>query len=63
MSSLSYKVYCQSAYIYFELIAAFDCEQAAIAYAKECASANARFQYRVLKGQKMLRIPALEKRA
>lgn len=52
MTKLPYKVECKSSLPFFELIAAFDCEQAAKAYAEECERVNRRFQYRVTKGSK-----------
>lgn len=54
MTKLPYKVECKSSYPFFELIAAFDCEQAAKAYSEECARLNVRYQYRVLKNRKVL---------
>lgn len=54
MSKLSYEVRCKSTAPYYELIAAFDCEQAAKAYAEECERVNKRFAYRVLKDGKVL---------
>lgn len=54
MSKLPYKVECKSTYEFFETIAAFDCQQAAFAYAQRCASGNLRSDYRVMNGRKVL---------
>lgn len=52
-NSLPYKVECKSSYPFFELIAAFNVETAATAYAGECALANANtnYEYRVVHGR------------
>lgn len=58
---LPYKVECQSTYVFFEVIAAFNVDRAAGHYALECSQANPRFHYRVTKGRKIiLNIPARE---
>lgn len=44
---LPYRVRCKSTYPFFEVIAAFNIERAAVAYAEECKEANPRFTYRV----------------
>lgn len=51
MSQLSYKVECKSTCAFFEVIAAFDCDYAALCYAQMCAAVNASCQYRVKKGK------------
>jgi hypothetical protein len=50
MTQLPYKVQCKSTRQFYELIAAFDCEVAAIRYAGECALANVTNSYRVKRG-------------
>jgi hypothetical protein len=56
MTALPYRVECKAApRPYYELIAAFDCQQAAEAYAGECALANMALDYRVKKGKLLLR--------
>lgn len=50
MRRLPYKVECKSFLAFFETIAAFDCQFAADAYVKNCASANPQYTYRVKKG-------------
>jgi hypothetical protein len=52
MAKLPYKVECKSSYPFYELIAAFDCEQAA--YADDCYNANPKYSYHVVKGKKLL---------
>ena len=47
MTELPYVVECRSSRAYFEVIAAFDCKEAALAYAKECKRVNKGFSYRV----------------
>lgn len=57
MTALPYKVECKSDRPYFELIAAFDCEPPAIAYAKECADTSPRSfnrTYRVKRGKNVV---------
>ena len=55
-STLPYKVECKSIYAYFELIAAFDCEPLAIAFAEDrAANEPASFSFRVKKGHVLLR--------
>lgn len=54
MKKLPFKVECKSSYPFFELIAAFDCESAARAYAKDCAAANPKYAYKVLHRQHCL---------
>ena len=56
MSKLPYKVECKSTYPFFELIAAFNVEQAAVGYAGECALANAdtAYEYRVKCGRRIV---------
>lgn len=53
-NSLPYKVECKSSYPFYELIAAFNVEAAATAYAGECALANAdtNYAYRVVHGRR-----------
>lgn len=53
MSKLPYKVECRSSLPFFELIAAFDCEPPALAYAKDCARTNPAFKYKVMKGKEV----------
>ena len=53
-SKLPYKVECKSTYPFYELIAAFDCEHAARAYADECYDANPKYSYHVVKAKKLL---------
>lgn len=55
MLGLPYKVECKSTYAFYELIAAFDCDKAAEAYAVQCAAANPRYDYRVVKGRRIIR--------
>ena len=45
--TLPYRVQCRSIFPFFETIAAFDCEFAALVYATECKAANGRNDYRV----------------
>lgn len=45
--SLPYVVECKSTRPFFEIIAAFNCRQAADGYAAECGEANRSFEYRV----------------
>lgn len=54
MSKLPYRVECKSLYPFFEVIAAFDCDRAAFAYASQCAATNLKFDYQVIKGRKIL---------
>lgn len=54
MAKLPYKVECKSSYPFFELIAAFDCEQPALHYAANCQKTNPINEYRVLKGSKVV---------
>lgn len=57
MTTLPYKVECKSDRPCFELIAAFDCEGPAVAYAKECADSSPRSfarTYRVKRGKKVV---------
>jgi hypothetical protein len=54
MIKLTYKVECKSTYVFFELIAAFNCESAAVGYAGECAESNPSFHYRVMKGRRVV---------
>jgi hypothetical protein len=53
MRTLPYKVECKSSYPFYELIAAFDCQAAAIGYASQCGAANSDFAYRVMKGRRV----------
>ena len=54
-NQLPYKVECKRPEMaYAELIAAFDCQRAAEAYAGECALANMAFTYRVKRGRRVL---------
>jgi hypothetical protein len=53
MTKLPYKVECQSSYPFYEVIAAFDCESAAVNYARECAADNPTYNYRVRFGHRM----------
>lgn len=53
-NSLPYKVECKSFYPFYELIAAFDCESAAVNYMADCKRANPGNAYRILKGKKVL---------
>lgn len=46
-NELPHTVECKSIYPFFERIAAFDVLQAAENYAKECAAANRKYEYRV----------------
>lgn len=55
MADLPYKVECKSSRPYYELIAAFDCEAAAVDYAGECALTNMRNSYVVKKGRIVVR--------
>jgi hypothetical protein len=55
MTSLPYKVECKSSRPFYELIAAFDCQQAAEGYAGECALVNLAHSYEVKRGRKVLR--------
>lgn len=55
MAQLPYKVECYRA-AYWEVIAAFDCAYAAIAYVKECETANPKFKYQVKKGKTVLSV-------
>lgn len=52
---LLYRVECKSLYPFYELIAAFDIQQAAENYAVSCATANPVYEYRVIKGRRVLR--------
>ena len=54
MSKLPYRVECKSLFPFFELIAAFDHERAAFAYASQCAANNLKFEYQVRKGRRIL---------
>lgn len=54
MTRLPYKVEARSDRPFFEAIAAFDCEAAALNYAGECALSNTTFSYRVMRGRKVL---------
>ena len=49
--SLPYKVECKSTFVFFETIAAFDCEPAAVGYMHDCAASNPQNSYRVTKGK------------
>lgn len=51
MTKLPYRVECKSSYPFYELIAAFDCENAAVGYAGECALTNLKYSYRVKRGR------------
>lgn len=53
-NKLPYKVECRSTQSFFELIAAFNCESAAMGYAKGCLESNSEFEYRVLKNRKVI---------
>lgn len=55
MTKLPYEVYCKSSYPFYELIAAFDCESAAFAYARDCLRTNGKYVYRVKYGSKSIR--------
>lgn len=54
MAKLPYKVECRSSLPFFELIAAFDCEPPAHHYAADCKKTNPAFEYRVVKGSKVI---------
>ena len=54
-NALPYKIECRSTRPYFELIAAFDIQHAAEAYAEQCAIVNLDFTYRVKLGRRVLR--------
>lgn len=56
MTNLPYRVECKSSYPFYELIAAFNVEAAAIGYTDECATANAdtTYEYRVTKNGKVI---------
>lgn len=55
MTGLLYKVECRFTH-YFEAIAAFDCQPAAVAYALQCSEAAFKgVAYRVKKGRRVLR--------
>lgn len=54
MTKLPYVVECQSFYVWFEPIAAFNDDRVAIGYAKDCAKVNPTFKYKVVKGKKVL---------
>lgn len=56
-NQLPYAVECKSSYPFFERIAAFNCDVAAIGYAEECAAANRAFSYRVMKGKTVVATP------
>jgi hypothetical protein len=58
MAALPYSVYCKSTYLFFERIAAFDCEAAALGYARECAVASPAYEYRVVHGKKVTAVAA-----
>lgn len=51
---LPYKIECKSTLAFYETIAAFNCERAALAYAGECALTNMNFSYRVKRGRKTI---------
>lgn len=53
-NSLPYKVECKSSYPFFELIAAFNVEAAAVAYAGECVASNPKFSYTVKHGRRVV---------
>lgn len=54
MRPLAYKIECRSTRPFYELIAAFDCEAPALAYAGECALTNNANSYRVKRGRKII---------
>ena len=54
MAKLPYQVQCKSTYPFFETIAAFDCQQAAFAYAVECATVNLKFDYQMVRGRRIM---------
>lgn len=54
-TTLPFKVECKAApRPYYEVIAAFDCQRAAEAYAGECAFTNRDKNYRVKRGKLLL---------
>lgn len=57
-SNLPYVVECKSTYVFFEVIAAFDCDRAAKVYADVCADTNKTNTYRAVHvtGRKRLEI-------
>lgn len=52
--ALPFIVECRSFYTFFEPIAAFNVESAALAYAFECQEGSPSFKYRVRKGSRIL---------
>ena len=46
---LQYVVECKSTYPFFEEIAAFNVNEVALHYARECAETNPQYVYRVVK--------------
>jgi hypothetical protein len=54
VSKLPYKLECKSASPCYELIAAFNCKDAAMNYAIACARSNVTYSYRVKHGRTLL---------
>ena len=50
---LPYRIECRSTYPFFEVIAAFNSESVAIAYAGSCRKANPAYEYRVIKSSRV----------